>query len=90
MEPLTPGSAGDLPPLGELIVDVPFWRHLCASGPFFSAGSSRPPCCRHSLAGQGYRTASPVTARPMIMRWISEVPSKMVKIFASRCHRSTG
>ncbi len=26
MEALTPGSAGDLPPLGELIVDVPFWR----------------------------------------------------------------
>jgi hypothetical protein len=27
-----------------------------------------------------YRTSSPVTARPMIIRWISEVPSKMVKI----------
>jgi hypothetical protein len=37
-----------------------------------------------------YRTASPVTARPTIIRWISEVPSKIVKIFASRCHRSTG
>ncbi len=37
-----------------------------------------------------YRTSSPVTARPMISRWISEVPSKMVKIFASRCQRSTG
>jgi hypothetical protein len=36
VEVLTPGSAGDLPPLGELIVDVPFWRHPCASGPFFS------------------------------------------------------
>ncbi len=33
MEALTPGSAGDLPPPGELIVDVPFWRHPCASGP---------------------------------------------------------
>jgi hypothetical protein len=32
------------------------------------------------LAGQRYRTSSPVTARPMIMRWISEVPSKMVKL----------
>ena len=31
-------------------------------------------------AGQAYRTGSPVTARPMIMRWISLVPSKMVKI----------
>ncbi len=37
-----------------------------------------------------YRTLSPVTALPMIMRWISDVPSKMVKIFASRCQRSTG
>ena len=27
-----------------------------------------------------YRTSSPVTALPMIMRWISDVPSKMVKI----------
>ncbi len=41
-------------------------------------------------ASSGYRTSSPVTARPMIMRWISDVPSKMVKIFASRCQRSTG
>jgi Na+-transporting NADH:ubiquinone oxidoreductase subunit NqrB len=31
-----------------------------------------------------------VTARLMIMRWISLVPSKMVKIWASRCQRSTG
>ena len=37
-----------------------------------------------------YRTSSPVTALPMIMRWISDVPSKMVKILASRCHLSTG
>ncbi len=27
MEPLTPASAGDLPPLRELIVDDPFWRY---------------------------------------------------------------
>lgn len=27
-----------------------------------------------------YRTSSPVTALPMIMRWISLVPSNMVKI----------
>jgi hypothetical protein len=31
-----------------------------------------------------YLTSSPVTARPMIMRWISLVPSKMVKILAVR------
>jgi hypothetical protein len=33
--------------------------------------------------------SSPVTARPMIMRCISGVPSKMVKILASRGERST-
>jgi hypothetical protein len=31
-----------------------------------------------------YRTSSPVTALPMIMRWISDVPSKIVKIVAVR------
>ena len=45
MEALTPGPAGDLPPLGELIVAVPFWRHPCTSGPFFSSSSSRAHCC---------------------------------------------
>jgi hypothetical protein len=37
-----------------------------------------------------YRTSSPVTVRPISIRWISDVPSKIVKIFASRCQRSTG
>jgi hypothetical protein len=27
-----------------------------------------------------YRTSSPVTALPMITRWISDVPSKIVKL----------
>jgi hypothetical protein len=27
MEALTPASADDLPPIGDLIVDEPFWRH---------------------------------------------------------------
>lgn len=27
MEALTPASADDLPPIGELIVNEPFWRH---------------------------------------------------------------
>jgi hypothetical protein len=27
MEALTPASAGDLPPLGELLVDDPFWQY---------------------------------------------------------------
>jgi hypothetical protein len=31
-----------------------------------------------------YRTSSPVTALPMIMRWISDVPSKMVKLVEAR------
>jgi hypothetical protein len=30
MEALTPASADDLPPLGELIVDDPFWRYPSA------------------------------------------------------------
>jgi hypothetical protein len=38
-------------------------------------------------AGQRYRTSSPVTARPMIIRCISDVPSKIVKIFASWCQQ---
>ncbi len=41
-------------------------------------------------ARPGYRTSRPVAARPMIRRWISDVPSKIVKILASRCQRSTG
>jgi hypothetical protein len=35
-------------------------------------------------AGQRYRTSNPVTARPTIIRWISDVPSKIVKILAIR------
>src|SRR5690606_17163014 len=37
-----------------------------------------------------YLTGRPVTVRPMTRRWISLVPSKIVKILASRCMRSTG
>jgi hypothetical protein len=48
------------------------------------------PETRTVSAVQSYRTSSPVMARPMMRRWISEVPSKMVNIFASRCQRSTG
>jgi hypothetical protein len=49
-------------------------------------------CLVHSTANQpafrvhdryirrsGYLTSSPVTAHPMIIRWISDVPSKIVK-----------
>jgi hypothetical protein len=32
------------------------------------------------MTGGYYRTSSPVTALPMIMRWISDVPSKIVKL----------
>jgi hypothetical protein len=45
---------------------------------------------QHAVRRPGYLTSSPVAARPMIMRWISDVPSKIVKILASRCQRSTG
>jgi hypothetical protein len=31
-----------------------------------------------------YRTSSPVTALPMVMRWISDVPSKIVKLVEVR------
>ena len=45
------------------------------------AGSSFTPSRLGAFsAGQSYRTSSPVRARPMIMRWISEVPSKIVKL----------
>ena len=32
MEGLTPASAADLPPLGELLVDDPFWQYLAREG----------------------------------------------------------
>jgi hypothetical protein len=41
-----------------------------------------------------YRTSSPVTARPMIIRWVSDVPSKIAKILhlwaVSACQRPVG
>jgi hypothetical protein len=42
-----------------------------------------PPPTQHpgKTAGQTYRTSSPVTVRPISIRWISEVPSKIVKIW---------
>jgi hypothetical protein len=40
---------------------------------------------RTSATTRGYhRTSSPVTALPMIMRWISDVPSKIVKLLEVR------
>jgi len=33
MEGLTPACADDLPPVGKLIVDEPFWRHPRGPGP---------------------------------------------------------
>ena len=37
-----------------------------------------------------HRTGRPVIWRPMMSFWISLAPSKIVKIVASRCQRSTG
>jgi len=62
------------------------------------AGRDRAPAPRIGRQGPaltperpvGYLMWMPEMARAMISRWISEVPSKMVKIFESRCHRSTG
>ena len=39
---------------------------------------------------ESYLSGRPVMARAITSRWISLVPSKMVKILASRCIRSTG
>jgi hypothetical protein len=36
--------------------------------------------CISAMTSAYYRTSSPVTALPMIMRWISDVPSKIVKL----------
>ena len=36
--------------------------------------------CTSAMTNGYYRTSSPVTALPMIMRWISDVPSKIVKL----------
>ena len=36
------------------------------------------------MTGGYYRTSNPVTALPMIMRWISDVPSKIVKLLDVR------
>jgi hypothetical protein len=47
--------------------------------------SSLPVQGRINATTCGYqRTSSPVTALPMIMRWISDVPSKMVKLMEVR------
>jgi hypothetical protein len=35
-----------------------------------------------NICRSDYLMSNPVTARPMIIRWISDVPSKIVKIFA--------
>jgi hypothetical protein len=51
----------------------------------------RPQCPNpHVLYGFRYSMRRPEMLRLMTSRWISEVPSKIVKIFESRCQRSTG
>ena len=40
----------------------------------------RPPARLQETRRSGYLTSSPVTVRPISIRWISEVPSKIVKI----------
>jgi len=48
-------------------------------------GVHGPSKIRTSAKTRGYyRTSSPVTALPMIMRWISDVPSKIVKLVEVR------
>ncbi len=47
---------------------------------------------RHRLVNRslGHLICMPEMARLITSRWISEVPSKIVQILASRCIRSTG
>jgi hypothetical protein len=42
MEGLTPASADDLPPLGELLVDDPFWQYPAWGRAREGAGLSLP------------------------------------------------
>jgi hypothetical protein len=44
----------------------------------------------HGRRVGSYSIRSPEMFLAITRRWISEVPSKMVKILASRCQRSTG
>jgi putative NAD(P)-binding protein len=56
------------------------------------SGADRPVFRVHDryISRSGSRTSSPVTARPISIRWISLVPSKMVKIFTQgQSHRYT-
>jgi hypothetical protein len=72
-------------------ITLPEWDPHLSAPSSVMRGRSAPRCCWRSVsAGQRYLTSSPVTVLPMIIRWISDVPSKIVKIFASRCQRSTG
>ena len=52
-----------------------------------SRGAVSSACARHRVA---YLMWTPEIARLITRRWISEVPSKIVQILASRCMRSTG
>jgi hypothetical protein len=99
---VTGGTIGYVRTSGDHEVDlgpvtVPSANGPVAPFPWNPSGSSKagkarpePSTGSSDAASSPYRTSSPVTARPMITRWISEVPSKIVKIFASRCQRSTG
>ena len=51
-----------------------------------------PTVARNGGVGRLYRYSirSPEMARPITSCWICSVPSKMSKIFESRCQRSTG
>jgi hypothetical protein len=82
--PHGPASAlpGRCPSSGTVICGASNRREPGFTGPFKFRTSAK-------ICGY-YRTSSPVTALPIITRWISDVPSKMVKILASLCHRSTG
>ena len=55
-----------------------------------SYGPSGSPPLGHGGVRFGHWICTPEIARLITSRWISEVPSKIVQILASRCIRSTG
>ena len=91
MQHCDPGVAGEIkhleaPPGSERAVSVIFGRVQvhCAGLRVSDSDEQKVPAYRAS-----YSTRRPEIARAITSCWISEVPSKMVWIFASRCMRST-
>ena len=79
------------------VVEVAGWLDVVVGelDPLEHATMSRAAASRPATAIDRRRTTDYSMRRPLMLRlitsrWISLVPSKIVKIFASRCQRSTG